>query len=124
MNGDGIPELSIGDRDAAIAALLSELQRAALVHPEAARALFTAMVREGRLYAKTEAGRRWHEKLLASDLLERANLVWQSTTLWVTENADQGATPSALADSVATAASSGRREQLLSRLFEAREGET
>lgn len=113
------PEFVIADRDDAILDLLREIQRAALVHPEASQALYCSLVEEGRLFAQTADGRQWKERLSRSVLLERALLVWQSVTLWMTEEGSDGATPSALVDAVAAAAASPRRDMLLERLFQA-----
>jgi hypothetical protein len=118
---DDLPELVISDQDQAVLALLGELQRAVLVHSEAARALFGTLAEEGRLYAQTPAGARWKERLRRSALLERALIVWQSATLWMSEDAEPGQTPSAVIDAVAAAARSPRRDELLDRLF--REGQ-
>ena len=114
---DDVPELAITEQHEAITELLRELQRAALIHPEASRALFGAMVNEGRLFAQTDEGRRWKERIRGSALLERALIVWQTATLWMTEEPDDGAAPSALIDAVAAAARSPRRDELLERMF-------
>src|SRR6185503_9029264 len=97
--------------------LLRDVQRAVLTHPEAARSLFGALVREGRLFAQTAEGRRWKVEVERSALLERALLVWQSATMWMLEEQEEGATPSALIDAVASAATSPGRDGLLDRLF-------
>jgi len=118
MNAEAdIPELVISDQNEAILQLLRELQRAVLVHPEATRALFDGFVAEGRSFAQTAEGQRWKERVLESALLERALVVWQSATLWLTEEPGHGATPAALIDAVAAAARSPERDLLLERLF-------
>jgi hypothetical protein len=117
VSRDDVPELVIEDRDESILALLRTLQRAVLTHPEAAQALYGALVEEGRLFAQTAEGRRWQERLEGSALLERALLVWQNASLWVTEERADGAAPSALVDAVAAAAASPARDVLLERLF-------
>jgi hypothetical protein len=118
MNAEAdVPELAIFDQSEAIVDLLRELQRAVLVHPEASRALFEAFVAEGRMFAQTTDGKRWEKRLLESELLERALLVWQSATLWVTEEPGSGATPSALIDAMAAAARSPERDLMLEQLF-------
>jgi len=114
---DGVPELVIADQEAAILDLLRDLQRSALLHSEAARALYEGLVVEGRLFAQTAEGKRWHDRILRSALLERALLVWQNATLFTTDEPGEGATPSALIDAVAAAAASPRRDALLDRLF-------
>jgi hypothetical protein len=119
MTGEGeLPELVISDEDQTILALLRELQRAVLVHSEAARALFGALAREGRMFAQTAEGRVWQERLQRSALLDRALIVWQSATSWIVEDSAEGATPSAVIDAVAAAARSPRRDALLDRLFQ------
>lgn len=120
--GDGVPELVIEGRDDAIVSLLRVLQRAVLTHPEAAQALYGALTAEGRLFAQTAEGRRWQERLEGSALLERALLVWQNASLWVTEERPDAAAPSALVDALASAARSPRRDALLERLFRDLEG--
>jgi hypothetical protein len=119
--GDGVPELVLRDDAGAIVDLLRDLQRAILAHPEAARALFGALVREGRMFAQTADGKRWQEKVAGSALLERALLVWQSATLWMLEEQD-GATPSSLVDAIASAAASPDRDLLLDKLFREMDG--
>jgi len=114
---DGVPELAITDQDEAIVALLRRLQAAALTHTEAARALFVSLVKEGELFAQTEEGQQWSERLGRSALLQRALIVWQSATLWIAEEPGDAAAPSALIDAVAAAAASPRREALVERLF-------
>ena len=114
---EAVVELVIGDHEAAVVDLLRELQRAALVHPEAARGLFNALAAEGRSFAQTSEGKRLKERIVASMLLQRAVLVWQNATLWITEEPDHCVTPSALVDAIAAAASSPRRDVLLDTLF-------
>jgi hypothetical protein len=99
-----------------ILVLLRELQHGVLAHSEAARALFAALVREGRLFAQTGEGQRWQERIQRSALLERALLVWQAASAWMTEDTG-AATPSALVDALAAAARSPDRDLLLERLF-------
>ena len=114
---DGVPELAITDQDEAIVAFLRRLQAAALTHTEAARALFVSLVKEGELFAQTEQGQQWSERMSRSALLQRALIVWQSATLWIAEEPSDTAAPSALIDAVAAAAASPRREALVERLF-------
>lgn len=115
--GEDLPELVLQDDDRAIVDLLREIQRAVLCHPEAGRALYLALVKEGRAFAQTAAGQQWKARLQRSALLERALLVWQSATLWTTEDAGDAPAPTALIDAVASAAASPRRDELLDQLF-------
>jgi hypothetical protein len=120
---DDLPELVIGDHDDAIVALLRRIQGAMLVHPEAGLALYRSLGAEGRLFAQTTEGRLWWERLQGSALLERALLVWQSASVWMTEESQGALAPSALVDAVAQAAMSSRRDALLERLFSSVDGD-
>ena len=90
---DLLPEVVIGDQEDAVLDLLREMQSAALVHSEATRALYRSLIQEGRLFAQTAIGRRWKDRILRSTLLERAVLIWQNATLWITEEPADTATP-------------------------------
>ncbi|MEO5769713.1 MAG: hypothetical protein ABIS92_15275 [Polyangia bacterium] len=115
-----VPELAITDEDEVLLALLARIQTAMLMHPEAGVALFRGLAEEGRLFAQTAGGRRWRDRLCRSELLERALLVWQNVSLWMTEDtSDSAAVPSGLVDAVATVAASSSRDVLLERLFRA-----
>lgn len=115
-----VPELAITDEDEVLLALLARIQTAMLMHPEAGVALFRGLAEEGRLFAQTASGRRWRDRLCRSELLERALLVWQNVSLWMTEDtSDFAAVPSGLVDAVATVAASSSRDVLLERLFRA-----
>ena len=116
-SASGLPEVSLPDDSDAIVDLLRDVQRSVMAHPEASRAMFSALVREGRMFAQTSEGRRWREQVQRLALLERALLVWQSATLWMLEEQDGAATPSALIDAFAAAAASPDRDVLLDRLF-------
>jgi hypothetical protein len=120
---DDLPELVIADGDDAILDLLRRIQRAMLVHPEAGLALYQCFVEEGRLFAQTADGRRWKDRIGRSALVDRAMLVWQNASLWMTEEASDAVAPSALLDAVATVATSERRDALLERLFRTLDGE-
>ncbi len=112
-----MPELVLRDADErAIGDLLQSLQRAVLAHPEATRALFSALEREGRLFAQTAMGNKWRERIAQSKLLERALLVWQGATLWTEEEPEHGL-PSTVVTAIAAASASPEREALLATLF-------
>ena len=119
-----LPTLTISDDDAGIVSLLRELQRAVLLHPEAARALFQALAREGRLFAQTAEGERWKQRVVRSELVSRAQLVAQSATFWLLEEERAGTTPSALVEAIAAAASKPGRDALLDRLLRELDGGT
>jgi len=118
-----LPELAISDEDEAILHHLRTIQRAMLLHPEAGLGLYQALVEEGRLFAQTSEGRRWRDRLRSSALLERALLVWQNASVWMTEEASETTAPSALVDAVAQVAMSNRRDALLERLFRTLDGD-
>jgi hypothetical protein len=112
-----VPTLNIGDTDEHVIALLRELQRAVLLHPEASRALFGALVREGRAFAQTADGARWKQRITRSQLVARALLVMQTATLFALEEDAASATPSALVDAIAAAAQTPGRDALIERLL-------
>jgi hypothetical protein len=114
---DDVPELVIASEDDSVVDLLRDIQRAALLHSEAAQAFCGALVEEGRLFAQTAEGRLWKERLARSALVERALIVWQNATMWIAEEGDAQAAPSALIDAVAAVAASPQRDVLLDRLF-------
>jgi hypothetical protein len=118
-----LPTLTIGDDDEQVIALLRELQRAVLLHPEAARSLFRAFAREGRAYAQTAHGARWKERVARSRLAARALLVMQTATLFALDEDAPGATPSALVDAVAAAAAIPGRDALIERLLRGVDGD-
>jgi hypothetical protein len=124
MSGQAdLPELVLGDRTAQVVGLLREIQVAILVHPEAARGLFSALAREGRLFAQTSEGQRWRSRIERSELVQRALLVWQGVSLWTTEDGADASPPSLLVDAIAAAACSPNRDVVLDRLFRQMEQE-
>ena len=110
-----VPELWIDDPEPAIIELLRSLQHAALAHPEASAALFSAFVAEGRAYAQTSEGARLKSAILGSVLLERALLVWEAASLFIPQHT--GPLPSSVLDAISNAASSDRRDAILQRLL-------
>jgi len=126
MSGEALadlPTLTVGDDDEHVIALLRELQRAVLLHPEAARALFRALAREGRMFAQTADGARWKERIARSELVARASLVLQTATLFALEEEGGGTTPSALVDAVASTAAGPGRDALVERFLRGIDGE-
>jgi hypothetical protein len=120
---DDVPTLQLGGDDAMILDALRQVQRAVLLHPEACRAGFEALRREGRLFAQTAEGARWHARLSHSALLARAQFVAQIASFWVTEEQSEGSTPSALVEAIASAAASSGRDRLIDRLLRQLDGE-
>lgn len=62
--------------DEGLGALLLEAQRALLMHPIAAQAIFSGLVAEGRRYAETEDGAALLAGLRASPTFARASDAW------------------------------------------------
>jgi hypothetical protein len=116
-----LPTLTIGDSDEHLTALLGQLQRAVLLHPEAARALCYALAREGREFAQTAEGARWKERIARSQLVARALIVVQTATLFALEESTAGVTPSALVDAIAAAARTPARDVVIDRLLQGRD---
>ena len=117
-----LPTLAIGEPDEAVTDMLRELQRAVLLHPEAARALLHALAREGRMFAQTVEGARWKQRLMRSDLLARALIVTQTATAFALDEVGPGGTPSALVDAIAAAARTPGRDVLIERLLRGGDG--
>jgi len=101
---------------------LGAAQRALLSHPAAARAGFSALVAEGRAFAETPEGAHWQARLGASELVQRAHLVFDNVSLWLLEEDEQRLLPSGLIDALASASGSADRELLLDRLFRELDG--
>jgi hypothetical protein len=91
--------------------LLPLLERAALLllkHPAAAQAAFSALVAEGRDFARTEEGRRWKSALAGSEIVRRGRALWEGSVLSLLEDREEAVLPTALLDAVVQAA--GRRD--------------
>ena len=69
-------------------------------HPLAAQAAITALVSEGRRFAETTAGRRWHARLAGSELVRRGQELWEGSGLGLFEDDPDVVLPSALLDSL------------------------
>jgi hypothetical protein len=107
----------VHDDDEVVVSLLRTLQMIVLKHPEASRAAFSALVAEGRRFARTESGARWRARLRGSALINRAALVWQTATMNLLDS-DGTALPSSFIDAITMAASGPDRDALLARLFD------
>ncbi len=113
----GLPRLRLRESGDEVTEVLRKLQAAVLKHPVAAQAIFSALVAEGRRFAETDPGRRWKRRLARSELLQRARLAWEVTTLWMLEEDPPGVLPSAYLDALFMSASNPELESLLDRLF-------
>jgi hypothetical protein len=92
--------LVLRDRPAAQRDVLEIAHRALLKHPLAAQAAITALVSEGRRFAETAAGRRWHARLAGSELVRRGQELWEGSGLGLFEDDPDTVLPSALLDSL------------------------
>lgn len=95
-----LPELVLDD-DLALGEALAPLTRLALDHPAAAKRLFGLLCAEGEAFARTEAGRRWQERLRHSPRVVRAQAAFDAATAGLLQEADPGdVLPSNLLDAL------------------------
>ena len=104
--------------------VLSRLRRAILMHPEGSRALYGALIAEGRRFAKTSAGRTWSDRLAKSEKLRRLRLAWEVLSLSTLDGAEESeALPSAWLDALYALAGRSDMEESLAGLSRAARGE-
>jgi len=109
--------MSNESRDESIDRALQSLARALVLHPVAAQAAYSALVREGRAFAETDEGRRVRDRLARSELAARVRTAWEVSSFgMLREEAPPGAIPSVLAEALVQAVF---RKRFESRLFEA-----
>lgn len=112
-----VPTIDVPARNETLLAALERLRVGTLRHPIAARAIFAALVEEGRRYSTTPHGKQNAESLTRSAAFARARHTWSATTAWLTEGADTDvALPSTLVDSLLAVAASDDNAVLLERL--------
>ncbi len=99
-----------------LTSVLEAAQIALLKHPVAAQAAMRALVAEGRQFAQTPVGRRWHARLANSELVRRGRTLWQGSVLNVLEETSEAFIPSALLDAILGALTSGDLTVLLAEL--------
>ncbi len=116
-NGTCMPRLVVRDADEELLRDLREIQFLLLEHPVAAQAAFSALVAEGRRFAETEHGRAWRDRLARSELVRRARIVWDTTTLEQLAETPSRAVPSTYVDALMRMAASPDLEPVLARLF-------
>ena len=92
------------------------LQRAALVHPLAARAVAGALIAEGTAYAETDEGRAWIARLEGSRLLGRARQLWSVLGLDRLDPDGPEILPGAMVDGLAALAEAPAFQETLERL--------
>jgi hypothetical protein len=116
--GDAEPVRSDDDRE--LIAALRSFQEALWRHPMAVQTVFSALVREGREYAKTPEGAALQDGLSRSPSLARARMIWEVLSLSAFVEKPDGALPSVFLETLLRGVKVGAIEPLLSRLFERR----
>jgi hypothetical protein len=114
---DGLPTVFLFAPDTAVD-VLRRLQALVLKHPVAAKAAFDALIAEGRAFAQTPDGQAWRDKLVGSELLHRARLIFDFPGLSMLERDSPEVLPSAYLDTIFMLASSRKPAELLDSLFE------
>jgi len=112
-SSDDVPRLTLPASDAALERLVAQLSLIALRHPVAAQAVFTALVAEGRRFARTPEGQRWRAALASSEFVRRGRALWESSVLNLLEDDGDTVLPSAFGDAVVRAASRGEIHTLV-----------
>ncbi len=100
-----------------LASTLRRLQQAILFHPVAAQALFAGFVREGRAYARTDAGQAWQARLAGSELVIRARVLWDAMTVRGLEDDPDTVLPTAILEAIVKAAADTDMERFVEDLF-------
>lgn len=116
--GSGKPRQT--DAEAELGRALRSLQDALWRHPVAVQAAYSALVREGREFAKTAEGARLLDGLSRSPALAKTRMVWEVLSLSAFVEKPDGALPSVFADALVRAIKVNAIEPVLSRLFERR----
>lgn len=96
---------------------LAGLQELLVRHPAAVQALFAALVAEGRQWAQTPAGQQQWAALAQSERVQRARVVWETTTLNTLEARPVGVLPSAYLEALLQASGQADVELLFAKLF-------
>lgn len=97
-------------------ATLVQLQRAIVKHPFASQAIFSALVAEGRAYARTPEGATLRHNVVRSDLVLRVRSAWDILTFGALTDERASAIPSVLCEALARAA---MQDGFEARIFEA-----
>ena len=108
------------DGNAELGRALGNLHRALFRYPMAAQAAFSALVTEGRRFARTPEGAEWQERLLSSRETGSAQLLWEILSSRTFTERTEGALPSTLLDALSRAIRVKNIEPLLARIIERR----
>ena len=111
------PRLTLRPESELLSDFLLSGQRILMKHPQAARALTTSLMEEGRRYAQSEAGQRWMDELAGSELVKRGLMIWEAYGMDLLVAAEPVVTPSAWLDLVLAAIANPDLEGVLSMLI-------
>ena len=112
-----LPTIELRETEQGILRVLRSIQTTLITHPVAGQAAFNALLQEGRNFAKTEEGRALKTKIERSELLHRARLIFDFSTLSMLEEDPPEIMPSAYIDVLFMLASGDRTDQILDKLF-------
>ena len=113
----GLPVVAPADPEEDLLDVIRRLQLLLLAHPAATQAMFSALVTEGRRYASTSEGAQWLDRLTGSQLVKRARVLWDASTMKMLEEDDSRILPSTYVESFARAAGVQPIEPFLRALF-------
>lgn len=108
------------DGNAELDRALGNLHRALFRYPMAAQAAFSALVTEGRRFARTPEGAEWQKRLLSARETGSAQLLWEILSSRTFTERTEGALPSTLLDALSRAIRVKNIEPLLARIIERR----
>ncbi len=97
--------------------ILRRIAAALFRHPAATQAAFSALVAEGRAFARTPDGARLARALAGSDVIARGRMIWEVLGMSAFREHGSGL-PTVLVDEFARVAETEGLETALSRIFE------
>jgi hypothetical protein len=114
-------QVMIADEDATpaddeLVPVLRRAHRALLEHPVAAKRVYTAILAQGREFARTEEGAAMRERLAASAKVRRGALLWRSLAMGMLDDEDHGELPTTYLDNLLRAVDRVDLEELLGKL--------
>jgi hypothetical protein len=113
----GLP-VDLSDAEQRVVELLERLRELALSQPAAGHAITSFLVAEGRTFASTPAGTRWHHTLRDAPEVERLRQIWEATTLNVFDDEDDsGGVPDAWVDLISDLSSIGRVDRIVAAML-------
>ena len=111
------PDARSAPVDEEVARLLTRLQRLLVKYPVAAQAAFSALVAEGRAFARTEEGAKYDAKLRTSRALSRSWLILERVSSRMLVDRDRVVLPSTYIDAIFQGAELQNLSPLFARLF-------